>query len=175
MQEWRISSHIGTHIESPYHHIQDGTDVAGLSIQRLVGDAVVLDFHSKKAGQAITPADIEDSGVDIQDGDIVLIYTGFDREYGNPNYDRPYLAQESVQWLVQRHISCLGIDASGIEKYKAETQPGHLLLFERGIPVIEELTNLGEITKPRVLFIALPLPIRSADACPIRAVALEDR
>jgi kynurenine formamidase len=23
MQEWRISSHIGTHIESPYHHIQE--------------------------------------------------------------------------------------------------------------------------------------------------------
>lgn len=174
MQEWKISSHIGTHIESPHHHIENGPDVASLSIERLIGEAVVLDFQNKKPDEAITPSDLEGSGVDVQDGDIVLIYTGYDRDYGKPNYNRPFLSLDSVRWLIQRGIACLGIDASGIEKYKAESQPGHLLLFERGIPVIEELTNLGKITQPRVLFIGLPLPIRGADSCPIRAVALED-
>jgi arylformamidase len=174
MQEWKISSHIGTHIESPHHHIENGPDVASLSIEQLIGEAVVLDFHTKKPEEAITPADLENSTVEVHDGDIVLIYTGYDKDYGKPNYNRPFLSLASVRWLIQRRIACLGIDASGIEKYKAESQPGHLLLFERGIPVIEELTNLGKITQPRFWFIGLPLPIQRADACPIRAVAVEN-
>jgi arylformamidase len=174
LQEWQISSHLGTHIESPYHHIKDGADVSMLSIQRLIGEAVVLDFRHKRAGQAIELEELRSHSADIRAGDMVLIHTGFDREYGKPDYDRPYLALASLQWLVDRGITCLGIDASGIEKYKAEQQPGHLLLFSHGIPVIEELTNLDKLESKRVLLIALPLPIRTADSCPIRAVAIEE-
>jgi len=174
LQEWQISSHIGTHIESPYHHIKEGPDVSELSIEKLIGEAVVLDFRHKRAGQAIKLKELQPHSGDIRAGDMVLIRTGFDREYGKPDYDRPYLALESLQWLVERGITCVGIDASGIERYKAEEQPGHLLLFSHGIPVIEELTNLDRLKRKRVLLIALPLPIRTADSCPIRAVAIEE-
>ena len=180
LQEWEISSHIGTHVEAPYHHLKDGTDVAGLPLERVMGEAVLLDFRSKKAGEAIELAEIQEVGSDVRAGDIVLIHTGFDRLYGKPDYNRPHLSLEAIRWLVERRIACLGIDASGIEEYGAPEQPGHLLLFEHGIPVIEELTHLDELCQravapKRVFFIALPLPIRGADACPVRAVAIEVR
>jgi arylformamidase len=174
LQEWEVSSHIGTHVESPYHHVKDGTDVAGLSMERVMGEAVVLDFRHKRAGEAIERDEIEDAGSDVRAGDIVLVHTGFDRLYGDPNYDRPHLSLDAVRWLVEREIACLGIDASGIEKYKAAEQPGHLLLFARGIPVIEELTHLEQLRQSRVFFIGLPLPIQGADSCPIRAIAIEE-
>jgi len=173
LQEWEISSHIGTHVEAPYHHLKDGTDVAGLPLERVMGEAVVLDFRDKKAGEAIELAEIQAVGSDVRAGDIVLIHTGFDQLYGKPDYNRPHLSLEAIRWLVERRIACLGIDASGIEEYGAPEQPGHLLLFEQGIPVIEELTHLDELCQQRVFFIALPLPIRGADACPVRAVAIE--
>jgi arylformamidase len=174
LQEWEISSHIGTHVESPYHHIREGTDIAGLPLERVMGDAVVLDFRDKKASQAIERVEIQAAGSDVRPGDIVLIHTGFDRLYNEPGYDRPYLSLEAIRWLVEREIACVGIDASGIEKYRAEEQPGHVLLFEHGIPVIEELTHLEQLRQKRVFFIALPLPIRGVDACPVRAVAIEE-
>lgn len=174
MQEWNISSHIGTHVESPYHHLKNGTDVSQLDLRLLIGEAVVLDFHHKKAGESICLDEIQTAGAGVRQGDIVLIYTGFDRLYSVPDYNRPFLSLDAIQWLVDRRIACLGIDASGIEKYKAETQPGHLLLFGHGIPIIEELTHLEELHQQRVFFIGLPLPIRGADACPVRAIAIEE-
>ena len=174
LQEWEISSHVGTHIESPHHHIKEGGDVSTLDIGQLMADAVVMDFRHKRAGEAITRDEVREAGRDIVAGDIALIQTGFDRLYGQPDYDRPYVSFEAVQWLVEQGIGCIGIDASGIEKYKAEAQPSHLLLFQHRIPIIEELTNLDQLRHGRVFFMALPIPIRGADACPVRAVAIEE-
>ncbi|MHB0878330.1 MAG: cyclase family protein [Anaerolineae bacterium] len=173
LQEWGISSHIGTHVESPYHHLQTGGDVSAIAIDTLMGEAVVLDFRGKQGGEAITLSEVVAAGSDIRAGDIVIVQTGFDRLYGQPNYSRPYLSLEAIQWLVDRGMAAIGIDASGIEAYQAPEQPGHLLLFEHGIPVIEELAHLEELRQRRSLFIGLPLPIVGADSCPIRAVAIE--
>lgn len=172
LQEWKLSSHLGTHVESPYHHLRDGTNVAGLQLGALMGDAVVLDFTGRKPDEVITTDDLERLDADIRPGDIVLIHTGYDRDYGKADYGRPYLAGDLVDLLVELPVSCLGIDASGIEKYRAESQPSHLKLFTAGIPIIEELTNLGGISCERFTFIGLPLRIEGADASPIRAVAL---
>lgn len=174
LQEWKISSHVGTHIESPYHHLAEGFDVAAIPLERVMGDAVVLDFRNKFAGEEIEIRDLPRLEQTVRNGDIVLIQTGFDLIYNAPDYDRPYLSLGSIEWLVERGISCVGIDASGIERYKAETQPGHLMLFTAGIPVIEELTNLDKLTRQRIFFIGLPLPLHGADSCPIRTIAIEE-
>ena len=100
----------------PYHHSKDGGDVSQLELARVMGEAVVLDFHHKQAGEPITLDEIRAAGSAIQPGDIVLTYTGFDKQYGQPNYDRPYLTLDAIRWLVKREIACLGIDASGLEK-----------------------------------------------------------
>ena len=173
LQEWGISSHIGTHVEAPFHHLREGGDVSTIPLATLMGEAVVLDFRGKQGGEAISLAEVRSAGCTIGRGDIVLVHTGFDRLYGQPNYTRPYLALEAIEWLVALGIAALGIDASGIEAYQAPEQPGHLLLFEHGIPVIEELTHLEELRSRRCFFIGLPLPIVGADSCPIRAVAVE--
>jgi kynurenine formamidase len=174
LQKWTISSHIGTHIESPHHHLKDGYDVSGLPLERVFGEAVLLDFRGKEAGEEIDIQETGDLDRHVKAGDIVVIQTGFDRFYNSPDYDRPHLSMSSIEWLVQREIACLGIDASGIERYKAESQPGHLMLFNAGIPIIEELTHLEKLTGDRFFFIGLPLPIHGADSCPIRAVGLEE-
>ena len=42
-----------------------------------------------------------------------------------------------------------------------------------GIPVIDGIQGLSQITKPRVFFIALPVRMRRVTAFPTRAIALE--
>lgn len=172
LQEWKLSSHVGTHVESPYHHQREGTNVAGLELSALMGDAVVLEFTGRMPDEMITADDFLKLDADVRPGDVVLVHTGYDRDYGKADYGRPYLSGDLVDLLVKMPVSCLGIDASGIEKYKAESQPSHLKLFTAGIPIIEELTNLGDIPCERFTFIGLPLRINGADASPIRAVAL---
>jgi arylformamidase len=174
LQEWEISSHLGTHVESPLHHVRGGMDIAHLPLDCVMGEAVVLDFRQKGPGEAIDVAELSSAGRDVAVGDIVLIHTGFDRLYNQLGYDRPFLSLDAIRWLIQHKVSCIGIDASGIERYGAPEQPGHVLLFQNGIPVVEELTKLDELHHRRVFFMALPLPVTGGDASPVRAIAVEE-
>jgi kynurenine formamidase len=48
----------------------------------------------------------------------------------------------------------------------------HLALFEKGIPLIQFVTNLSQIGTGKFVLVALPLKIKGGDASPTRVVAL---
>jgi kynurenine formamidase len=175
MQELKMLTHIGTHIESPYHYIKDGIDASQIPLENLVREGVVLDFSHKKPFEKIDVEDFSKYEQKVRKGDIVLIRTDRSKYYGTSEYhQRPYLTPEAVKWLIKKKISCLGVDASGIEVKGIHDQPNHKLLFENGIPLIENLTNLDQIRKERVLIIVLPLKIKGMDASPLRVIAIEE-
>ena len=167
-------SHVGTHIEAPLHFLSDGADTAGISIARMIGPAIVLDFRSKGVSEPITLAEMQAAG-DVQVGDRVLTMTGRHTSYRTPqSHDRPYITEEAMRWLVEdRKINCLGTDSSGFEVRGVKNYPNHRLLNQAGIPVIECMANLTELRRQRVHLIALPIPVVGLDACPIRAIAIE--
>jgi len=176
MQELTILDHIGTHIEASYHYIKEGIDAARLPLENLVREAVVLDFSYKKPLEKIDVDELSKYNQQIQENDIVLIRTDRSKYYRSKDYSqRPFLTPEAIKWLIQKKIGCLGIDASGIEVKGIDDQPNHKLLFENGIPLIENLTNLDQIKKDRVLLIVLPLKIEGMDASPLRVVAIEEK
>ena len=69
----------------------------------------------------------------------------------------------------------LGFDTIGIDPIADEGLTRHrLLLSQRDIVIIENLTNLDQIGKGLFLFAALPLNYENADGAPVRAVALAE-
>lgn len=167
-------SHVGTHVEAPLHFLAHGGDTASLSLDALMGSAVVLDFRAKAVNASIGLEDIQSAG-EIREGDRVLVMTGRDDQYRTPtSHDRPYLTEEAVRWLVEdRKMKCLGTDSSGFEVRGITDQPDHRLICTAGIPVIECMKNLVLLRSRRVFLIALPLPVEGLDACPVRAVAID--
>ncbi len=167
-------SHVGTHVEAMLHFLSDGTDAAGLEIERLMGLAIVLDFRDKAVNEPISLEELKTAG-EIQVGDRVLLMTGRHVQYRTPySHDRPYVSEEAMRWLVEdRRINCLGTDSSGFEVRGVSHHPNHRILNYAGVPVIECLNNLVELRKQRVYLIALPLPIATLDASPVRAIAIE--
>jgi arylformamidase len=167
-------SHVGTHVEAPLHFLTDGGDTSTLTIEQLMGPAIVLDFRQKQVNEPITLAELKAAG-DIQVGDRVLTMTGRHEQYRTPHsHDRPYITEEAMQWLVEdRQINCLGTDSSGFEVRGVSHHPDHRLLTKAAIPVIECLNNLVELRQQRVFLIALPWPVVGLDACPVRAIAIE--
>jgi arylformamidase len=167
-------SHVGTHVEAPLHFLADDGDTASLSIEQLMGPAIVLDFRQKGVSEPITLAEMQAAG-DVQVGDRVLTMTGRHTQYRTPaSHDRPYITEEAMRWLVEdRKINCLGTDSSGFEVRGVDHHPNHRLLTQAGIPVLECMTNLVELKKQRIFLIALPWPVVGLDACPVRAIAIE--
>jgi arylformamidase len=174
LQEVRMSTHVGTHIEFPYHHRRDGKSAAEYPIARLIGDAVVLDFSGKGKDEQITAEEIRSAGVDIRSGDIVLMRTDRHKHWKTPcAHDRPVLAIAAAQYLVELGIHCIGTDATGLEVRGTDDQPVHDIFFAHDVAVIESMTNLDKLGKERFTIYILPLRVQGMDSCPVRIIACE--
>lgn len=175
MQEIRLSSHLGVHVESPYHHLKEGEDASQVPLEELVGPCIVLDFSHKSGGSAIMTDEVREAAKDMRPEDIVIIKTGLGKLFDTQEYfyRRPFIEEAAVEWLIERGMSAMGMDAAGLEKSGREDQPIHRLLARNGIPVIEDLANLHSLDEDRVFLIAAPLPIAGLDASPVRAIAIE--
>jgi len=176
LQEVKIGSHLGTHIEFPYHHLKTGKSAADYPLERLVGDAVLFNFTHKKKDEEITKSEIETSGIEVRKGDIAIIYTGMQELWNTPQaHDRPVLSVEATEYLVvDRGIHCIGTDATGLEIRGTDHQPVHEMLFAHDVAMIESMTNLDKLSGNRFTIFVLPLMIEGLDSCPVRIVALED-
>ena len=173
--ELTFSTHVGTHIEVPYHYLKEGKDISTFPIEKLIGEAIVVDFSHKKVGEAIDEKDLELYQNEIKEGDIVLIRTGLSKFYRTSKaHERPYITEEAINWLIEKRIHCLGVDCSGIEPKGLDYQINHEALFKNDIPLIESLTNLNQLRKDRVLLFVLPVAIKNIEAFPVRVIAIEE-
>jgi arylformamidase len=169
MSDVELMNHVGTHIEVPFHCLKDGADLASVPIDQLAGEAVILDLRQAVADGGVTLEQVQAAAQragGVREGDIVFGMMGPTR----------YFSTASLQWLVDQGIKLMGVDSTGVELAHDDTHANvnHLLLFRKGIPLIENLTNLDQVSKPRVQVYALVVPVRRLDAFPLRVIAVED-
>ena len=176
IQEVKMGSHVGTHIEFPYHHLKNGKSAADYPLDRMMGDAVLLDFSHKKKDEEITKQEILDLGADIRKGDILIIRTDMDKLWNTDKaHDRPVLAIEATEYLVKEvGIHCIATDATGLEVRGRDDQPVHEILFHNDVAMVESLKDLDTIKSERFKMIMLPLMVEGMDSCPIRAIACQE-
>ncbi len=165
-----LCGNTGTYLDSPFHRHQDGTDLAGLPLERLVDvPAVRVDVTGAASlaveARQLLPYDLA--------GRAVLVHTGFDRHWGTEAYlhDNPYLAANAVDLLVGVGATLVGIDSLNIDSTADPARPAHSKLLRAGIPIVEHLTNLGSVPVEGARFTAIPAPIRGTGTFPVRAVA----
>jgi len=175
MSDVYMWSHVGTHVEVPRHFYTDGKDTAGLGIDVFMGPAIRLDFRHKGVDEAITLADVQ-AAADIREGEHVILWEGRAGQYRTKaSHQRPYVTEEAVAWLLEdRKIKLLGTDSSGFEVRGVSNHPNHTLFFRHDAAVLECLCNLELLTNQHFYLIALPLPVRDLDACPVRAIAIDE-
>jgi len=167
-----FSSHVGTHIEFPYHHWKEGSDAADYPLENLIGEAVVLDFSHKGDGDQITLEEVKAHADRIKKGDIIFIRTDMDEFYRTEDWvAQPYLVPEAMDWLLSLEPHVIGTDAAGFEVPGTDYQPNHMKMFQNKIAMVESATNLAAVGDERVMVFILPLPIEGIDACPVRIVA----
>ena len=172
--EIRMSTHVGTHIEFPYHHRKTGLSAAEYPLERLIGEAVVLDFSHKKKDEEITVEEVRKAGANVRREDIVLIRTDMHKLWKTPKaHERPVLSIDAAEHLVECGINCIGTDATGLEVRGRNDQPVHDILFTHNVALIESMTNLDLIEEERFTLFVLPLRVREMDACPVRIIAWE--
>jgi kynurenine formamidase len=177
VSEISMSSHAGTHFDAPMHFVKEGIPVDQVSLETVVGEAVILNLTGIGPQHEITAMDLERFTKKIKPKDIVLLYTGSDKWLDKPEYitKYPYLGAAASRWLVEMKVSTVGIDFLAVDALYKEplSVDAHVTLLGAGIGIVECLTNLGEVRTERPFFVAAPLKIRDGDASPVRAFAIE--
>ncbi|MFC8448795.1 cyclase family protein [Kitasatospora sp. NPDC057223] len=169
-----LVANTGTYVDVPFHRFDGGADLSEVPLARFV-DLEGLGL-SVPAGspRGIGPEAFE--GFEVTDR-AVLVHTGWDRHWGSPSYggaDHPFLTAEAVDWLVARRPAVVGIDSVNIDDLADLTRPAHTGLLAAGIPVVEHLSGLGQVTGRRFRFHAAPLAVAGMGTFSVRAYALVD-
>jgi kynurenine formamidase len=160
----------GTYVDAPFHRFAGGRDVASLPLEKLADlEGVVVD--ATRAGRAIG-AEVLD-GQDLA-GRAVLVHTGWSRLWGTPAYfeGHPYLTRAAVERLVENGPALVGIDSLNIDDTRDGARPAHTHLLEAEIPIVEHLTNLGDLPRSGFRFHCAPAPFHGLGSFPVRAYAV---
>jgi kynurenine formamidase len=191
-----LGTHNSTHVDAPYHY---NSRIAGrpaatideLPLERFFGPGVVLDFTDRADGEAVDTPDVR-SALDaithtLAPGDIVLIHTGRDAFYGQPDYmDRgPGVTAAATRWMYDQGVRVMGIDAWGWDRPLRLQAQDALDRQEPGIfweahqadldySQIERLVNLDQLPPTGFTVACFPLRITRASAAPARVVAIVD-
>ncbi len=150
-----------------------------LDIPRLLNVEVLpFDFG---IGEDVMRKSAEKEKVEIEEGDVVLLRTGWMRfwenrqKYLSLEKGAPGVVEDGARFLAQKKISFTGTDTTAYERVPPHHLPCHvILLVDHGIQIMEML-NLEELAREGIytfLFIALPLKIRGGAGSPVRPIAI---
>ena len=183
---WQVSSvrqslHTGAHIDSPLHVFKDGITTAEISLDQVMGEALVVDLSFVGPNHGITIDDLKRGGADdVKQGDIVLLRTDWtDKMYGTwPDYftQSPWLPAESAEWLVARGPKNIGFDffeeyCARLTDFSSEDFPMHRVILGAGVVIMEGLTSLRALPRRRVDFAAPFYKIAGTEGAPARFFA----
>lgn len=168
-------SHTGTHIDAPYHFLADGKRITDFPVCRFTGEGVVWDLRHKKAGEVITAEDAAPLQGKVQEGDFLVVQTGWCGKYGTQDYlDHPYISAEAAQLLVDMGVSIVAVDFLNVDSTLLEEWNAHPVLLGSEVLIVENLANsLALDAGRRYRFCFIPMKLGGSDGAPIRAFAVE--
>lgn len=174
--DMELESHLGTHIETPYHYNDKWKDILQLPLTAFMGRAVVLRLECEPLAP-ITKAMLDKAdGGRVKEGDIVILTSPYHCEpfSGDPADQRPYLCKESGEWFVSKKVKCIGFgDSAAIEHSVKDACDIHAEVMPHDIMFLEVMENLDQLSSDIFLLIYQPMPIKGLDSCCVRAIAIE--
>ncbi|HLZ08743.1 MAG TPA: cyclase family protein [Chloroflexota bacterium] len=206
-----LSGHTGTHLDAIGHVAEHGqvhggadatelqrggyglTDLGIENVGPMIARGVLLDVPAHRGvdalpgGYAVSGDELaavaDRQGVEVGPGDVVLIRTGWLKNWGDPTAFRgddtgePGPDASAAEWLASRRILATGSDTIAYEaRPKGQSAlSAHAILIPRHGVYIMEMVNCDELARDKVysfLFIALPLKLKGATGSPVRPIAI---
>jgi len=167
----KMSAHTGTHVDAPCHFLKDGYSVEKLSLEVLVGKAVVVEALDAKI---ITKEVLE--GVNIPPNtERLLIKTRNSEQWasGATEFIEDYVAisADGAEYLVDQGVKLIGADYLSVAPFDRLVAT-HQILLKAEVIILEGI-NLIEVSPGNYTLYCLPIKIAGSDGAPARAILVE--
>lgn len=188
------AEHGGTHLDAPAHFAKGKWTTGEVPLERLTGEASVIDVSDKSLNNAdylISVVDIEaweKINGKLKDDIILFFRTGFGAFYPDakkylgtdergadavPKLHFPGIDPDAADWLVKnRKIKAVGLDVASVDYGQSKDFRTHQILYEQNISGFENVANLDKLPIKGAYIIALPMKIRGGSGAPLRIVAI---
>lgn len=175
---WHLYSHAGTHMDAALHFGAGPGTIDQTPLTTCLGPAWIIELRPCAPRTLLSPSHLGPVEQTFRPGDSLLLRSGWSEHRSDPAMYRdqlPRLSDALAHWCVDRGVKMLGVEPPSIADVNdlAEVTRIHRILLEGGVTIVEGLTNLDQLTAPRVLFAALPLKLSGSDGAPVRAFAIE--
>ncbi len=163
--------HTGTHVDAPYHFLNEGKTVDQLDIGLLTGRAYVL--HVDDEIDLITKEVIEKSSIPPRTKRVLFKTRNSNLwKDGHSEFEKEYVAidPEAAELLIRRGVKMVGVDYLSVASY-TDTVPTHEVFLQAGVIIVEGL-NLSKVGQGRYTLYCLPLKIGGVDGAPARAILI---
>ena len=163
-------SNTGTYLDTPFHRDPDGIDLDGLELASIADLPGVVVRIAPSGERAIGRAHF--GAIEVR-GRAVLVHTGWSAHWRTDRYFEgfPHLTEQAAVYLRDAGAVLVGIDSLNIDCTDTGERPVHTILLRAGIPIVEHMTNLGELPKDGFRFTAVPPRVSGMGTFPVRAHA----
>nr|WP_298924986.1 arylformamidase [uncultured Erythrobacter sp.] len=161
-----LSTHTGAHADAPLHYSPSALDISEVALEPYLGECLVVD--ARAAGDLVGVVDLPD----LRGATRVLIRTFETFPHDSWDEGTAAIAPETIEWLASQGVVLVGLDGPSIDPQSSKDMLAHKAVLKHDLRILEGLV-LDDVPAGRYELIALPLPIVSGDASPVRAILRE--
>ena len=151
-----INTHFGTHMDFPYHMIDDGKKSSDFKLENFIGKGKVININNP---------DLDS----IEDEDVFLLYSEhIEKGIDNLFNDVPVLYENLVDFLITKKPKMLLLDIPTPDKFP---YPIHKKILGNDILIVENVCNMKLLIDKKFKVYAIPLNFEEFDGSPCRVFA----
>ena len=163
-----LGSHTGTHVDAPYHFVENGITLDQIPLEVFVGKALVIEI-----------TDPDSISVDelrrhpIASAERVLFKTRNSSTLSRNRFQEDFVYMEgaAAEYLVRQGVRLVGVDYLSVDQYGDESSPTHHTLLGHGVVILEG-ADLSSVDPGAYTLVCLPLKVTGAEGAPVRAVLM---
>jgi arylformamidase len=166
-----LGAHTGTHVDAPAHFIEGAPGLASLSLDALVGRALVVEIPPE--AEAVGEQHV---GAEALGGATRVLFKTRNSSFwedprGRFRKDFAYITPGAARSLAGAGVRLVGFDYLSVERFGSEDFATHLALLSAGVVIVEGL-DLRAVGAGLYELVCLPLKLAAGagDGAPARAV-----
>lgn len=168
-----MNIHCGTHMDAPFHFLDNGRTIDQVPLERTVGMATLVRLSGKETASQITREDLLPWEGSLRSTRKAILCTGWSTRWMQHDFfgEYPVITADAARYLVEIGVHLVGVETGSVDYSPHDT---HVVLLGSDCIIVECLTNLDEINQAEFFFVATPLKLEGLDGSPVRAVAVLD-
>ena len=165
----KMGVHTGTHVDAPFHFLDNGKTIEEIPLSILVGRAYVL--HLPNSVRMITAEILQNANIPPRTRRVLMrTRNSILWSKKNLSFQEDFVAidEEASEYLVNRGVKLVGVDYLSVAPFK-NSGPTHRILLSAGVVIVEGL-DLSKVSQGRYNFHCLPLKLSGSDGAPARVI-----